>query len=701
MVSLIMVWPLEPMAKINAVTSECSEIMLPMTPAMTGRFWFICLLSAPLLSFVSLAHAQTTPEPTVAAPAVPADTPVVAAPPTDGVPPAAVPTDGTNSQGTSAAAVAPVVPTEIEAVRAALADKAIMGSAHGDDVAALQKFYAGRQSLHWVVGGAFSQSAQSAISEMKKADDYGLDASAFVIPELAPGATLDAQAQAEAKLALSLMKYARHARGGRVEPVKMSSMLDVKPDIKDPNIVIGELAASSTPDAVLRGLHPKHAEFEGLRQALLKARGPAVEAEPIDPALLIKIPAGKTLKPGAQHDDAALLRQRLKAPANSEGNDRLFDEQLVLAVKAFQESNGIKPTGQLTAKTRNALNAEAEPKVADPKRDVDRLIVNMERWRWLPDDLGALHVMNNVPEFMTRVVKNNENIFEERIIVGLPTWPTPMLTDSMERIVFNPEWGVPDGIKVKELLPRLKRASSQYSGGFFDQLFSGGSSGGARVLAAYGLKPSINGRPVNADSVDWNRVDIRRYSFVQPAGSKNPLGNVKFMFPNTHDVYMHDTSSRNLFAQSRRALSHGCIRVQNPRKLAEVLLAEDKGWSPEKVSSQYGGGTNDVVLDKPIPVYLVYFTARPGTDGKVTTYSDIYGHDSRLMSALSGKPVRYAPEKPADDQIADSSDATVVYNDEPVASPSKKNSNKNTASRKSQQTSGDLISNALSGLLTN
>lgn len=671
-----------------------------MTPVMTGRIWLICCLAATLASFVTMAKAQTTPEATVAAPVAPADTPVVAAPPTDGVPPAALPADSANTPSTSVAAV-PAIPTVIDAVRTALADKTLTGSAHGDDIAALQKFYAGRQVPLWVVDGAFSDGAKSAISEMKKADDFGLEASAFVVPELASGAAVDAQGQTEAKIALSIMKYARFARGGRVEPVQMSSMLDVKLDIKDPNVVVAELAATATPDAVLRGLHPKHPEFEGLRQALLKARGPTAAAEPIDPALLIKLPAGKTLKPGAQHEDAALLRQRLKVPANSEGNDRLFDEQLVLALKAFQESNGIKPTGQLTAKTRNALNAEAEPKVADPKRDVDRILVNMERWRWLPEDLGALYVMNNVPEFMTKLVKGGTPIFEERIIVGLPTWPTPMLTDSMERLVFNPEWGVPDGIKVKELLPRLKRASSQYSGGFFDQIFSGGSSGGARVLAAYGLKPSINGRPIDANAVDWNRVDIRRYSFVQPAGGQNPLGNVKFMFPNTHDVYMHDTSSRSLFAQSRRALSHGCIRVQNPRKLAEIILAEDKGWSPEKVASQYGGGTNDVVLDKPIPVYLVYFTARPGPDGKVTTYSDLYGHDSRLMSALSGKPVRYAPEKPADDLISDGSDATVVYNDEPTAAPSKKNSNKKTASRKSQETSGDLISNALSGLLTN
>ncbi len=571
-----------------------------------------------------------------------------------------------------------------------------MRSAHPDDLAAVADAYGARTSLIWVVEGKFSAPAHSIIAELKKADDYGLDAKVFEIADVLAGATVADQGAADVRLSLAALRYARHAKGGRIEPVSLSSMLDVAPPLRDPKVVLKDLVDTSTPDAVLRAQHPKHPEFELLRQALLAARAPAkAEAVAIDPALLIKIPDGKTLKKGAVSDDVALLRQRLKIPVSADGDVKTFDADVDVALKAYQTAQGLKPNGQLNKRTRTSLNREGEPKVIDPKREIDRLIVNMERWRWLPDNLGPMYVMNNVPEFMTRVIKGDQTLFEERIIVGLPTWPTPMLTDSIERIVFNPEWGVPDGIKVKELLPRLKRASAQ-SNGFFDQFFGGGSSGGGRVLAAYGLKPSINGRPVDANSVDWNRVDIRRYSFVQPAGGQNPLGNVKFMFPNSHDVYMHDTSSRNLFQQSQRALSHGCIRVENPRELAKILLAEDKGWSGEQVDGQYGGGTNDVALTIPVPVYLTYFTARPGKDGKITTYGDIYGTDGRIMSALTGKPVRFETPR-ASDEIADAS-----FDEEPGSQSKKKQSNKQAATKRKQgDNPGDLIQNAFSGLLFN
>lgn len=628
------------------------------------------------------AAATPTPAtPTATAPTVTAPTNLT------GVPPP--PTDG------SIATAAPVTPQAIDSAKASLADSATRRGVHADDLAALDEAYAARTQLMWIANGVWSDRANAVIKELKKADDYGLDASAFIIPDVVTTANLNDQGAADVRLSIAALTYARHARGGRIDPVALSSMLDVKPVLRDPKAVLKDLADNAAPDVVLRDLHPKHAEFEALRQALLAARAPAKEAAAaIDPALLVKLPPGKIVKIGQTNDDVALLRQRLKVPLAVGADVRAFDADVEVAVKAFQESQGIKPNGQLNKRTRLALNKEGEPTVVDPKREIDRLIVNMERWRWLPDDLGPLYVMNNVPEFMTRVVKGDQTLFEERIIVGLPTWPTPMLTDSIERIVFNPEWGVPDGIKVKELLPRLRRASSH--GGFFDQFFGGGSSGGARVLAAYGLKPSINGRPIDANAVDWNSVDIRRYSFVQPAGGQNPLGNVKFMFPNSHDVYMHDTSSRNLFKQSQRALSHGCIRVENPRRLAEVLLAEDKGWAEDKVSSQYGGGTNDVPLTTPIPVYLTYFTARPGKDGKVTTYGDIYGTDSRIISALAGKPVRFETPRPSED-IAD------VSFDEPVAETKKKSSSKQGQPQKRKQgdAPGDLIQNAFSGLLFN
>jgi murein L,D-transpeptidase YcbB/YkuD len=646
--------------------------------------------------------APTTPENTETPAAAPATEPAATEP-------AAAPATAPAAAPATEAAVAPTPASPVvEDVRKRLDDKTFVGRWHGDDIAALKAFYATQADPVWTKDGAFTDAAKSIIAELKKADDWGLEASAFNVPDMQSGATADVQGAAEATLALEALKYARYARGGRINPRALSNILDVSGEIKDPAVVLGELKDSTTPDAVLRGLHPKHPEFEALRQALLKARGPAVVEEPeIDPALKIKLPEGKgaiTLKAGVEHDDVALLRQRLKAPAENSDGERVFDDALVAAVVAYQEEKGIKADGMVGAGTRRVLNREGEPaETVAPSKQINLILANMERWRWLPADLGTLYIWNNTPEYVGRVMADGAPIFEERIIVGLPNWPTPMMTDSMKKIVFNPEWGMPDGIKVKELLPRLRRASGG-GGGFFDELFGGGSSsGGARVLAAYGLKPSYNGRPVDANAIDWNRVDIRRFSFVQPAGASNPLGRVKFMFPNRHDVYMHDTTQRSLFGQSRRALSHGCIRVQSPEKLAEILLSRDKGWSSAEVASRFRSGTNEVMLTKPVPVYLTYFTARIGADGKLKTFGDIYGHDGRLLSALAGKPVRYAPppSSPEDDVI---DDATVSYNDDEPAPQAKKKqrpTQKYATKKKSGESTGDVISDALSGILFN
>lgn len=596
----------------------------------------------------------------------------------------------------AAAPVAPAVSPVIDAVRTRLAD-ATSSRAAGDYVGVLKSFYDARTEPLWVKDGAWSPAANAVIGETKKADAYGLDAAQFEIPDLTSGAAADAQADAEIKLSAAVLKYAHHARGGRIDPLALSNIFDMKPPLKDAAVVMTEIAASGEPDAYLRGLHPKHPQFQKLKDALAAARGPQAE-EPVDEALKVKLPEGKTLKAGQEHDDIALLRKRLKVEIMSGATERTFDPILETAVKAFQEENGLKVNGQLNARTRAALNREGEPKTADPKRDIDRIIANMERWRWLPEDLGDFYVYNNIPEYQSRIIKNGQEVLKERMIVGQPSWPTPIMMADMLYVIFQPEWGMPDGIKMKELLPRLKRASAQ-NNNFFDQLFGGtSSSGGARVLAAYKLKPSLNGRPIDANSVDWNRVDIRRFSFVQPAGAENPLGAVKFRFPNRHDVYMHDTPQKALFNQSFRALSHGCLRIQNHRRVAEVLLEHDKGWSAEKVGGLYSGGTRDITLDKPVPVYLTYFTVSVDENGKLQKFGDIYGHDDRITSALQGRPVRYkAPE--AVDAVASADD---VVNEAPQAAPAKKQ-NKKTEKKpqKNTETAGDILSDALSGLLAN
>jgi murein L,D-transpeptidase YcbB/YkuD len=421
-----------------------------------------------------------------------------------------------------------------------------------DDYAGLVAFYAQHAGeAVWTTSSGFTTRATQALSEIRKADDWGLKASAFDLPALAEGATAEALAEAEIKLGLAVLKYGRHARGGRVEPLSVHRIFDQKPTIYDPKTLMLAVAASSAVDAYLRDLHPKHPQFERLRQALLAARA-------------------------AKSEDAP--------PAN-----------------------------------------------AKPGESIQRLIVNLERWRWMPPDLGPFYVWDSVPEQMTMVYKDGRQLLAEKIVVGKPSSPTPIFSADMLLVIFHPSWGVPPGMKVHELLPQLKAAG----GGWFF------SSGASAVLRGHDLLLSRGGQPVNPDSVNWATADIRSYDFTQPPGPKNLLGIVKFRFPNRHDVYMHDTPERHLFGGSTRVFSHGCMRVQNPVRLAEVLLAHDKGWGTDKVQEYVRRG-GEIKLTTPIPVHITYFTAVVDDDGKLHYRPDVYGMDGRTATALEGRAVHLA-----------------------------------------------------------
>jgi murein L,D-transpeptidase YcbB/YkuD len=609
----------------------------------------------------------------------------------------------------AAAAAAPetLVSPVVEAARRKLSDKSLVGKDNlAPDVAAAADFYNAHKEPLWIHDGSYNEKAKSVISDLRKADDWGLESSDFIVPNLASNADADAQGAAEVQLTLSALKYARFARGGRLDPVSLSNILDMKPPVKDPKVVMRELAEASHPGPFLRGLNPHHDGFEKLRQELLKARGATVEEEPADPAEQVKLPRGKLLRLGVRDDQVALLRQRLKVPSESPETNDLYDQGLQDAVKDYQRANGLNPDGLVGNGVRNALNGGGKSKRIDPSRNVDRLIANMERWRWLPENLGSFYVMNNIPEFVSEIWKGKERVLSQKMIVGQPAWPTPMLAANMQYVVFHPSWGMPDGIKAKELAPRLRQASS--SGfDFFDQLFGGGggNSGGARVIEAYKLQVYYNGRPVDPNSVNWNTADISRYSFTQPPGPDNPLGLVKFRFPNKHDVYMHDTPERGLFGQTYLALSHGCMRVGEPRRTAEVILQEDKGYSPEKVGELWNSGA-DVTLSKPIPVYLVYFTARVNEEGRLETFGDIYGNDNRVMSALRGHPVRYTAPEAIDPTEADQpgaiSDAgSDTMADDPAPVTRKGRNNKKTAAKKNPMTPASTLQDALSNIFLN
>jgi len=359
----------------------------------------------------------------------------------------------------------------------------------------------------------------------------------------------------------------------------------------------------------------------------------------------VRIPDGPTLKLGVEHEQVALLRKRLDVPAGDGAKESQFDASVDEAVKRFQKDRGVRPDGVVGPGTRRLLNGQQQQQSSSTPRK--RLILlNMERWRWLPSDLGSFYVTVNIPEFTLSVMDRGKPAFTARVVVGKPDKQTPIFSNEMQEIVFNPYWNVPNSIKMEELLPSIRGG-----GDFF---FGGGGSWDTSVFARNGLRVAIGTKEVDPAMIDWSRIDIRSLNIYQPPGPDNVLGTVKFLFPNKHDVYMHDTTQKNLFARAVRAESHGCMRVQNPDQLATTLLKEDQGWTAEKVAAAIGSGGEDqhVALKQKIPVYITYFTLKVNDDGSLTTFNDVYGHDARMASAMFGEPMPYDAFPPVAEDVS-------------------------------------------------
>jgi murein L,D-transpeptidase YcbB/YkuD len=280
------------------------------------------------------------------------------------------------------------------------------------------------------------------------------------------------------------------------------------------------------------------------------------------------------------------------------------------------------------------LKARAESEAGAKPRNMQRIVVNMERWRWMPENLGALYVQINIPEFMVYVVKNGKTIQTEKVVVGKPVYATPIFSADLKSIVFNPEWTVPSTIIREDLLPKLRGG-----GGFF--------GGGSSFLRQHELNVNYNGKRVDPGSIDWNRVNMGAISFTQAPGPKNVLGKVKFLYPNRHSVYMHDTIKRNLLDLTVRAEGHHCPRVANPGKVAATILAEDKGMPQAEIDKLLASGYNSAVaLNTRVPVHTTYFTAAVDGEGKVQNFTDVYSLDAGVAAAILGNAAR--PEAVAD-----------------------------------------------------
>jgi L,D-transpeptidase YcbB len=418
----------------------------------------------------------------------------------------------------------------------------------------------------------------------------------------------DAQKLAFFDVALTaqVLKYARHMSGGQFDPNRLSLYNDIKTEPVNADAALRVLGHTPFLEAYLSGLAPKNPQYAIFKEALSKTQS---EAQPAD-----VIAAGPTVRVGKSDSRIPKIRaklQELSLVAEDEliiSDEQVLDQTTSKALKKFQKSNKLKQTGSLDAGTVKAFN---KGKRGDERQ---RLVYNMERMRWLPKNLGSRYVLVNQPAYEVNVMDQGKSVWNSRVVVGKPLTQTYAFSDTIETVVFNPTWGVPASIIVNEYGPKSRKDP-----GYLDK-------NGFKVI-------NSKGDIVSSKTIDWFGMgQAPNFGVQQPSGDGNALGELKFVFPNAHDIYMHDTPSRNLFADSTRAYSHGCVRVQNPRDFAEVLL----GWNQNDIAATISTGeVLPVSLKQKTPVHITYFTAWPDADGKIRYYDDIYGRDAAIAKALT------------------------------------------------------------------
>ena len=486
-----------------------------------------------------------------------------------------------------------------------------------------QKLYFFYGSRHfeplWLSQGAdgkvvFSENAEKIIDVFKKSELEGFRPSDYLTANLDPAAagTDPAKLAAlETAFSAAAIKYAQDAFGGRINPLDVNKDWTIEPKRINEAEVLVKLAASDDPGQVLIDLSPKQREFVALRTALAKFYTGGDEV--VDAA--VTIPEGVTLKPGMKDERVTLLRQRLNVAepdipetAGAEAKaDINYDDALVEAVKTFQGSLGLEADGVIGPATIAALNGGS----ATTKEDI---IANMERWRWEPDDYGRFEVEVNIPEFRLWIKKDGEVVHTTRVVVGRPQNQTPVFNNSIKHIVVNPYWNVPPSIATNEIKPHLM-ANPGY-------------------LDSQNMEMLSGGKVINASAVDWTQTNINNFHIRQRPGAGNALGQIKFLFPNEHDVYLHDTPSKSLFARTFRAYSHGCVRVENPMEFAGALLKLEPTLNAETLEASFGPKEKWFNLENHIPVHISYFTLRVDEDGTIRSYGDVYGANKKLIQLL-------------------------------------------------------------------
>jgi murein L,D-transpeptidase YcbB/YkuD len=483
-----------------------------------------------------------------------------------------------------------------EKIRDLLAAKPDKLFASKNERAAVESFYQSRSFAPlWLDKGSVNARAKAIIARLKIADADGLDLNDYRVQSFS-GLAPDALAEADVKLTQTVLTFARHLQAGRFPYSRMTNNIQLPQTPPEPAAIMAKMAsAGEDAGKALDEYAPPHEAYQKLRAKLAEMRGKSSGSEqPIADGPLLK------LNPKSPVQDARVPALRTKLGVAGEASDLAYDAKLAAAVKKFQQANGLPATGNLDPKTVHELNAPVKD------RQVDLVIANMERWRWYPRDLGRDYVVVNQPDFTLKVMHDGAQVWTTKVVIGdpSPNKQTPLLSETMKSITVNPTWNVPPSIVYGEYLPAMQMDPT--------------------VLARMGL------------IVSYGRDGSVHVS--QPPGGANVLGRLRFNFPNRFLVYQHDTNEKFMFAHETRAYSHGCMRIYDPPKYAEVLLnlaLPNEHWSVQRVTSMFARGEQDIALPAgSIWVHLTYQSAFVDDAGKLQVRRDVYNLDARTIAAI-------------------------------------------------------------------
>ena len=592
--------------KTPAVTATPQPLDSPNLPATTGSI-------ATTQDSTPPAAAETPPAP--AAAAAPAAT---AEPATTASAPAA-PTPAAAPAAPALSAADTAVVDQLRNLSSGKYDR-IVGNKK--DRTIVDAFYSGRDYAPlWITDGKVNERGKAVIAYLGHVDQDGLDPADYPVPNFSALSDPNDLAEAELKLDMTLITYAHHASIGRVHWSRVSPDILYTTTAPEPADVLAAMVEAKDMATALDAYEPHTAGYLALKAKLAEIRAGKADGK--------KTPVanGAAPKVGAQDDRVPLLRERL----NVSGDGNTYDKALADAVKKYQQEHQLKVTGTLTQQTIDALNGH------QPDKPIDIILANMERWRWMPHDLGNTYVIVNLADFTLRVMHDGKPVWTTRIVDGKPEMPTPIMQAEMKFITINPTWNVPPSIVNHEYLPALQQDPT--------------------VLDRMGLKVGKN--PDGSVHI-W-----------QPPGDHNALGRIRFNFPNKFLVYQHDTPDKYLFAYDKRAYSHGCMRVQDPQRYAEVLLSlvrPNDGYTLERIKKMIdAGGEQDIQLPTFIPVNLTYQTAFVDDDGKLQFRDDVYGRDRQLLAILKGDDRKMADvavehrEDPSHRQVLAIPDSTPLF----------------------------------------